>query len=109
MVEVMFTTAPLFASAIAAKSGSTCAGAPPAACAPAGDGAVAPWAAWVFGSDGLEQPPARMTADSKQTEKILAFMGSPRVAGLTLDGASFAPFKSAEISSRRAPRESPWA
>src|SRR2546430_16135586 len=84
MVEVMLTTAPLFASAIAAKSGSVCSGAP-AACTPAAfiptDGAVTPCAAFpdmfACGSAVLEQPAARMTAESKQAERILAFMGHP--------------------------------
>ena len=80
MVEVMLTTAPLFASAIAAKSGSVCSGAP-AACTPAGDGALAPCAACgaealASGSDVLEQPPTISAAASKETASIPGFIGS---------------------------------
>jgi hypothetical protein len=72
MVEVMFTTAPLFASAIAAKSGSAWIGAL-APCAACCAGADFP-GIFACGSELLEQPAARMTAESKQTESILAFM-----------------------------------
>src|SRR5438067_10332167 len=78
MVEVMFTTAPLFASAIAAKSGSAWIGAPEG-CTPAGDGALAPCEACAGGcgcGSDLEQPPAINAAASKETASIPGFIGS---------------------------------
>ncbi len=78
----MLTTAPLFASAIVAKSGSVCIGAPEA-CTPAGDSALAPCAACedgcgcacACGSD-LEQPPTINNAASRETASIPGFIGS---------------------------------
>src|SRR5260221_3258228 len=84
----MLTTAPLFASAIVAKSGSVCIGAP-AACTPPGDGALAPCAACedgcalACGSEGLEQPLAMNSAASKETA---SFIGSLSSNGSGLDG-----------------------
>src|SRR5258706_7656053 len=88
MGEVMFTTVFLFASAIAAKSGRICTGAP-AAATPAGEGAVAPCAAcedgcaFACGSEGLEQPLAMNSAASKETA---SFIGSLSSNGSGLDG-----------------------
>src|SRR5258706_8828521 len=94
MGEVMFTTVFLFASAIAAKSGRICTGAP-AAATPAGEGAVAPCAAcedgcaFACGSEGLEQPLAMNSAASKETA---SFIGSLSSNGSGLDGHNDAPF-----------------
>src|SRR5260221_2010672 len=84
----MLTTAPLFASAIVAKSGSVCIGAP-AACTPAGDGALAPCAACedgcalACGSEGLEQPLAMNSAASKEAA---SFIGGLSSNGSGVDG-----------------------
>src|SRR5882672_10288740 len=65
----MLTTAPLFASAIAAKSGSDCIGAPAAAWLVEG-AALAPCAACALGvSATLEHPPAASAAANRKTER----------------------------------------
>jgi len=79
MVARMFTTAPLFASAMAAKSGSDCT-APAEACAPVGlveGAAVAPCAAW--GLDGVSvagEHPAARHAVIKENARNAGFMVS---------------------------------
>src|SRR5689334_16425990 len=87
MVARMFTTAPLLASAMAAKSGSDCTGAP-AACAPFGlfaDAVVAPCAAWGFaGCSVAGEQAAPRQAVIKEKARIAGFMGQPRYRGLTL-------------------------
>src|SRR5260221_14013400 len=89
----MLATAPLFAWAIVAKSGSVCIGAPEA-CTPAGDGAGPPCAACedgcalACGSEGLEQPLAMNSAAGKETA---SFIGSLSPNGSGLDGHNDAP------------------
>src|SRR5581483_878874 len=104
-VAVMLTTAPLFASTIAAKSGSICV-APPEAAAPAcGVGAVLPAAGTLAVAGGalaltgssLVQPPASAsaaTANSRTLIRTGASIGCPLRAR---DGAA-----SCAVSSRQA-------
>src|SRR3954466_6675971 len=87
----MLTTAPLLASAIAAKSGSACIGAP-AACAPVAAGAVAPCAAGAFAGVSVagEQPEPNRAA-IKEIVRIAGFMSASDGAGLRLRWARSAP------------------